>query len=208
MSKPILNTNTYNTTSDDYSVSDVDFQVSENSHTSQQNQASHTTEGVMPVEPTVTAGTSQRGRVCTMSQRMVESVSQRNFYGEQGMHYMSSQAATGKTDEDLFHDSHLQLQEQMRNPITFHAEMMDDIMYLQQALKQPDLKEFIQAAIKEVNGHVDSNYWTLQKQSKAPDDAQIVPSVWALQRKRGLTTNKQGQVEPTWQRASLRSKLL
>ena len=78
----------------------------------------------------------------------------------------------------------------MRNPIALHAEMMGDIMYLQQALGQPDAREFIQAVIKEVNGHVDSNYWTLQKQSKAPDDAQIVPSVWALQCKRNLTTNK------------------
>jgi hypothetical protein len=49
------------------------------------------------------------------------------------MHYMASQATTGDMDEDLFHDAHLQLQEHMRNPIAFHAEMMDDIMYLQQA---------------------------------------------------------------------------
>jgi hypothetical protein len=95
------------------------------------------------------------------------------------MHYMSSQATMGKMDEDLFHDSHLQLQEQMRNPIAFHVEMMGDIMYLQQALRQPDAKEFVQAVIKEVNGQVDSN-WTLRKQSEVPEDVQIVPSVWAL----------------------------
>ncbi len=90
---------------------------------------------------------------------------------------MASQATTGNTDEDLFHDVHLQLQERMRNPIAFHAEMMGDIMYLQQALKQPNVKEFVQAVIKEVNRHVDSNNWTLWKQSKAPEDVQIVPSV-------------------------------
>jgi hypothetical protein len=67
------------------------------------------TDEVTPVEPTVTAGTIQRGRVCTMSQRMVESVSQQNFYGDQGMHYMASQATTGDTDEDLLHNTHLQL---------------------------------------------------------------------------------------------------
>jgi hypothetical protein len=90
-----------------------------------------------------------------MSQRMVESLSQQDFYGNQDMHYMASQATTGNTDEDLFHDAHLQLQERMRNPIAFHAEMMGDIMYLQQVLKQPDGKEFVQVVIKEVNGHVD-----------------------------------------------------
>jgi hypothetical protein len=76
-----------------------------------------------------------------MSQRMAESVSQQNFYGDQGLHHMSSQATMGEMDENLFHDSHLQLQEQMRNPTTFHAEMMGDIMYLQQALIQPLSKQ-------------------------------------------------------------------
>ncbi len=65
---------------------------------------------------------------------MAESVSQQSFYGDQGMQYMASQATTGDTDEDLFHNAYLQLQEQMRNLIAFHAEMMGDIMYLQQAL--------------------------------------------------------------------------
>ena len=145
---------------------------------------------MMPVEPTVTAGTSQHGRACTMSQRMAESVSQQDFYGNQVMNYMASQATTSNTYEDLFHDVHLQLQEHMRNPIAFHAEMMGDIMYLQQVLKQPDAKEFVQAVIKEVNRNVDSINWTLQKQSHVPEDVQIVPSVWSLQCKCDLTTNK------------------
>ncbi len=99
---------------------------------------------------------------------MAESVSQQDVYGNQGMHYMASQATTGDTDEYLFHDAHLQLQEHVRNPIAFHAKMIGDIMYLQQALKQPNAKEFVQAVIKEVNGHVGSNNWMLQKQSKVP----------------------------------------
>jgi hypothetical protein len=60
---------------------------------------------------------------------------------------------------------------------------MGDFMYLQQALRQPDAKE-------EVNGHVDSNNWTLKKQHEVPDDAQIVPSVWSMRRKRDLTSNQ------------------
>ena len=89
MSNLVFNPNTFDNTSDDYSISEAS-QVSENSHTSQQNWSSHMIDEVMLVEPTVTAGTSQRGQVCTMSQTMVESVSQRNFYGNQGMHYMAS----------------------------------------------------------------------------------------------------------------------
>ncbi len=67
---------------------------------------------------------------------------------------------------------------------------MGDIMYLQQALRQPDAKEFMQTVVKEVNGHVDSNNWTLKKWNEVPDDAQNVPSVWAMWRKRELTSNQ------------------
>jgi hypothetical protein len=31
---------------------------------------------------------------------------------------------------------------------------MGDIMYLQQAIGQPDAKEFVQAVVKEINGHL------------------------------------------------------
>jgi hypothetical protein len=78
----------------------------------------------------------------------------------------------------------------MRNPIAFHAETMGDIMYLQQALKQPDSKEFVHAVIKEVNRHMDSHNWLVWKQRIVSEDVQIVPSVWYLQCKRDLTTNK------------------
>ncbi len=78
----------------------------------------------------------------------------------------------------------------MRNPIAFHAEMMGDIMYLQQALKQPNAKEFVQVVIKEVNRHVDSNNWMLQKRRNVPEDVQIVPSVWSLKCKSDLTMNE------------------
>jgi hypothetical protein len=118
-----------------------------------------------------------------MSQRMAESVAQ-------GMLHMAHQSTLSETNEDLFHDAHLELQGQMQNPIAFHAEMMGDILYLQQALRQPDAKEFVQAVIKEVNGHMDCNNWTLKKRSKVPEDVQIIPSVWLMQCKRDLTTNK------------------
>ncbi len=61
---------------------------------------------------------------------MVESVSQWDFYKNQGMHYMAFQATTGDTDEELFHNAHLQLQDHTRNPILFHAEIMVGIMHL------------------------------------------------------------------------------
>jgi hypothetical protein len=93
---------------------------------------------------------------------------------------MAHQSTFKETNEDLFHDGHLELQERMQNPIAFHAEIMGDIMYVQQALRQPNAKEFVQAVVKEINGHVDCNNWTLKKRSKVPDDVQIVPSVLSM----------------------------
>jgi hypothetical protein len=95
-----------------------------------------------------------------------------------------------ETNQDLFHDAHRELQERMQNPIVVHAEMMVDIMYLQQALGQHDSKEFVQAVVKEINRHMDCKNWTLKKRNKVPDDVQIVPSVWLMQCKCDLTTNK------------------
>jgi hypothetical protein len=66
MSNSVFNPNTFDTTSDDFSISEA-LPVSKNSHTSQRNQSSHTTDEMTPVEPTITASTSQCGQVCTMS---------------------------------------------------------------------------------------------------------------------------------------------
>jgi hypothetical protein len=75
-----------------------------------------------------------------MTQAMADSVSQQGFYGQSKMHYMAVEATvSGQTLEDREHDEHLALQERMRYPIAFHAEMMGDIMYLQQALRQQTL---------------------------------------------------------------------
>ena len=49
MSNPVYDPNTFDTTSDDNSVSEA-LQVSENSHTSRQNQSSYTTDEMTPVE--------------------------------------------------------------------------------------------------------------------------------------------------------------
>ncbi len=48
----------------------------------------------------------------------------------------------------------------------------------------------MQAAIKEVNGHMYCKNLTLKKRSKVPEDIQIVPSVWLMGGKHDLTMNK------------------
>ena len=64
------------------------------------------------------AGISSRGRVRKMSQAMAESVSQREFFGKEKMHYMAACAVT-EQDYDRAHNLHISLQDQMRHPIAF-----------------------------------------------------------------------------------------
>jgi hypothetical protein len=71
----------------------------------------------------------------------------------------------------------------MHHPIAFLTEMMGGVMYLNQALRQPDSKEFVQAVIKEVNGHDDNNHWKLIPRTEVPEGTEVVPSVWAMQQK-------------------------
>jgi hypothetical protein len=54
--------------------------------------------------------------------------------------------------------------------------MMGDIMHYNQALQQTDAKQFSNAIVNEVNGHVDNKHWILVKQ-KDILKAQVVPSV-------------------------------
>ncbi len=63
-----------------------------------------------------------------------------------------------QTKADLFHNLHLELQECMRNPIAFHAEIMGDIMYYCDAVKEPDAWEFVKAATNEVETHVKNKH--------------------------------------------------
>jgi hypothetical protein len=68
----------------------------------------------------------------------------------------------------------------MHHPIVFFVEMMGDIMYLHQALRQPDAREFVQAVIKEVNGHTKNNHWKLIPPTEVPEGTEVIPSVWTM----------------------------
>ena len=81
------------------------------------------------------------------------------------------------------HDSYLQMEDRMRQPLAFMADEVGDIMYYYQAMNQSDAWEFVRALVKEVNGHVDNGDWELLPCSKVPEGVEPVPSVWAMCRK-------------------------
>ncbi len=85
--------------------------------------------------PAVSTDVSSRGRIRKPSRRMQESAAQREFHGKGYYAAMQAELHAGMTPDKL-HDYHLDLQDRMRNPVAFHAEMMGDIMYYSQAMKQ------------------------------------------------------------------------
>ena len=135
------------------------MQDSERAH----DESNHEDDSTLP-----SVGISSRGQISKLSCTMQDSISQHDFYGNHGMHYMGNRAIT-TTPKDAEkqciheHDFHLELQERMRHPIAFHTEMQGDIMYFHQALQQPDAAEFVKALIKEVNGHIENKRRKLVK---------------------------------------------
>ena len=57
-------------------------------------------------------------------------------------------------------------------------------------MKQPDTEEFKKAAIKEFDDHCQRKHWILIDRSQVPHGKNVLPSVWAMKRKRDILTGK------------------
>jgi hypothetical protein len=136
---------------------------------------------------------------------MADSVSQHDFYGNSHMHYMASQSLMGETPEDLFHNLHLELQEHMRNPIAFHTEMMGDIMYLHQALKQKDASQLVDAVVREIT--LETCQTGLRTRQR-PDRTICMVTLAHAQLDNQQDYQAQSQTESTWWQANLWHELL
>ena len=90
---------------------------------------------------------------------------------------------------DTQYDIDLDLQNKMRNPMALMDEMQGDTMYLHQAMDHEYSGDFVEAVVKEVDGHVDNAHWKLVPIESVPEDTNILPSVCSMQRKRNLVTN-------------------
>jgi hypothetical protein len=63
-------------------------------------------------------------------------------------------------------------------------------MYYHEAMKEPDRKQFIEAMEKEVDSHTKNGVWELVLKSSLPKGTEILPSVWAMKRKRRIATRE------------------
>jgi len=77
------------------------------------------------------------------------------------------------------------------DPILAHKATSDpDTMCLNEALRQPDRAQFIKAMTKEIEGQEAHGNWELIKRHKVPQGIRVLPSVWAMRRKRRIATNE------------------
>ena len=61
-----------------------------------------------------------------------------------------------------------------------------DTMYYHEAMREPDREQFKEAMKKEVEAHTKNQVWELIKKSTVPKGHKIMPSVWAMKRKRRI----------------------
>lgn len=94
-------------------------------------------------------------------------------------------------DTDVYHGAdEYEIQREMADPIAFAASADPDVMYLHQAMKQPDKKEFIKAMVDEVTTHTERGHWKIIKISEVPVGTKILPAVWAMRRKRRIMSRE------------------
>jgi hypothetical protein len=74
--------------------------------------------------------------------------------------------------------------------MAFKATSDPDAMYLHEAIKEPDKKEFVEAMRKEVRDQSKNGKFTVTHQSKLPTNATVLPAVWQMKRKRNIRTRK------------------
>jgi Reverse transcriptase (RNA-dependent DNA polymerase) len=91
---------------------------------------------------------------------------------------------------EVFHDDGYKIQDDMENPIAFVESTNPDIMYLDEAMKQPDRIQFQEAMIKEVQSQADNDNWKVVSKETVPVGTPILLAVWAMRRKRRIATGE------------------
>jgi hypothetical protein len=72
----------------------------------------------------------------------------------------------------------------------YKAKTDPDTMYFHEALRQPDKKEFIKAMDKELTDQMEHGNFTVVHCDTVPEGATVLPTVWALRRKRKQDTGE------------------
>jgi Reverse transcriptase (RNA-dependent DNA polymerase) len=84
----------------------------------------------------------------------------------------------------------METEARVTDPSALAASSDPDGMYLDQAMKQPDRKQFKEAMRKEVQSHTDSKNWKIIRRDQIPKEHKVLPAVWAMRRKRDIATQQ------------------
>ena len=72
-------------------------------------------------------------------------------------------------------------EDDVTDPITAYAASADpDTMYYHEAMREPDAPEFRDACVQEFVDQWDNGNFVLKPKAEIPEDARILPSVWAM----------------------------
>ena len=94
-------------------------------------------------------------------------------------------------DSEVYHgEAEYEIQRLLADPIAFAASADPDTMYLHEAMRQPDKREFIQAMIDEVTTHTKRGHWKIIPIEEVPEGTRILPAVWAMRRKRKIMSRE------------------
>ena len=74
--------------------------------------------------------------------------------------------------------------------LTYKATSDPDTLYLHEAMREPDKDKFIEAMVKEIRGQEENGNWIVRPRKEIPNDAIVLPAVWAFRRKRRITTQE------------------
>jgi hypothetical protein len=80
-----------------------------------------------------------------------------------------------------------------RDPVELEAMLASsdpDVMYLWQAMKEPDWPQFKAAMQKEIQDHTENENWEIVRCSDIPRNTPILPTVWSMKRKRRISTRE------------------
>ena len=74
--------------------------------------------------------------------------------------------------------------------VSFKAVADPDVMYLHQAMKQPDKNEFLKAMTKEVEDQTRNGNFSIVTRESVPKGKTILNAVWQMRRKRNIKTRQ------------------
>ena len=94
-------------------------------------------------------------------------------------------------DTNVYHgEEGYEIQRKMADPIAFAASADPNTMYLHEAVRQLDKKEFAQVMVDEVTTHTERGHWKIIPIEEVPEGTKILPAVWVMRLKRRILSCK------------------